>query len=326
MKNLKIGDHFRSIRKWLGARKKAISRGVARIIKKIRNIPKEAQKSYKVEQSKDLSVRIVKMAAFYAMPVSGIVYIFVFFPLTWINAKNMGFNPIDVLLFTHIAKILPSGRVLDIARFIYKHPHLPTLFSMGVMYGFACLFVPILFIFTKKKGLIELIVISNGLLCGYYFTYLAAAHFYGKIASNLGVFSNLSFIYVFFSYYLAFSLAEGLSRFGIKAKYDHFFMGTHGIWTGWILSRSFGLGTIVFTGFAFLLISFISMAVIEATLGNLIKWFLKGFPPTFKLWTAPSLSSLKHVKKKDFWTPYLIFIGLIVGFPLITFLILTILI
>lgn len=220
---------------------------------------------------------------------------------------------------------MPNESIFNLTNLLYKYHHWPTLFSFGILYGVVGLTLPILFLIIKIKNWIELIIMSNGLLMGYYFTHLIGTYVFGNGASYFGVFkfSHLNFAYVFCLYYIALGLIEVFSRYGTKAKYDHLFMGAHGICTGWILSRSFKEGSVIFSGLTFLVVSFISIILMEVTLGRLLKWIFGYALKSTESSSLRSLASIASFNTWDFWHPFLAFTGLIVGFPLISFVILS---
>jgi hypothetical protein len=269
----------------------------------------------------DLSINELDLAWFSSWAASGLLFMLIFIPLACISAVDHKLDPIDVIFFTHITKLLPNKSFLDLGNLLYKSHHWPTIFSFGAMYGFMGFVMPFLFLVIKKKGWIELIVMSNGLLLGYFFTNLVGSYVFKKEEANFGIFrfTYLNFTYILLLYYIASGLIELFSNHGIRAKFDHLFMGAYGICSGWILSRSFGKESILYTGLVFLIISFISITILELTLGRFCKWAFGVIPDSAKLWILPSLSSIKRIKSRDFWPPFFIFSGVYIGFPLISF-------
>jgi len=291
-----------------------------RLLEIIRYLPEEIAASEKEEYVNSSSC-IDDFAYISSIGASGLLFIVVFLPLTLVSAKAYELNPIDVLFFAHIPTLLPNESVFDLAYLLYKYHHWPTVFSFGVMYGFLGLaFFPIILL-IKRKGWIELIIMSNGLLMGYYFTHLIGSLILKNGANNLGFFktSYLNFTYILSLYFIASMLIEIFENYGMKAKFEHLFMGTHALFSGWILSRSFKEGSIIFTGFTFLVVSFISIIITEVTLGRFLNW---AFGPSLKSAESHRLISLpdkRNLRFKDFWIPFFVFSGLYLGFPFLCF-------
>jgi hypothetical protein len=229
------------------------------IVATARKIPDEMKISYE-EENKDR--RDTSGAVWpYSCLVGGALLTAVFLPLTCLSSIKCGLNPVDVILFTHTTVAFPGGKFSEVIQFIFGTPHLPTLFSMGLLYGLSGVLAPFILLHLDKKGIIELMVLSNGLLLGYELTYLVGK-WLGRITiPSRAAISNLNFMYILYLFVIALILIEKFGKMGIRAKFDHLFLGVHGILSGWILSKAFGMGSIAFTGMAFIIITFISIVI-----------------------------------------------------------------
>jgi hypothetical protein len=316
---------FRSIKKSIQTFALLKKRKTSLLIKRIKELQTRGARTEKREKKEDLSTSILSLAFISSMFVGGLLFVAIFLPLTLISAREYGLDPTDVIFFAHLMKILPNKGPLDLARLLYELHHLPTLFSFATLYGVSGLAIPFLLIVIKKKGWIELIIMSNGLYLGYIFTYIIASNILEYKENTLGInkLSRFSFAYVLILYYLASGLIELFSRHGMKSKFDHLFMGAYGICSAWILSKVFQKASVVFTGFIFLIVSFISISLLEISLGRFLKWIF-GAIPSSKLIPESPFSIIKKVKPSDFWTPFIVFTLVYIMFPFFSFIIFSI--
>ena len=104
---LNVRGFFRITKRRVQTIKTSIKGKISQHLKIIRNLPEEIayyeQKEQKADSNNILGLAFLSSSAF-----SGLLFIFIFAPLTWVSAKAYALNPIDVLLFAHIPELLQT--------------------------------------------------------------------------------------------------------------------------------------------------------------------------------------------------------------------------
>lgn len=251
--------------------------------------------------------------------VVGLLYIAIFLPLTlWSTATN-GLDFVDVLLFARLTEVSAGPDVLGQLKTLLNLSNPSNLFAFGVLYGVIAIIVLLMRISLRKEGWFEISVISNGLVGGYALT-IWIKHLLGPpLTSRLLFPSMYSFAYVYLLYYGLRTLLDVLSRWGIRAKYEHLIIGIQSIGTAWILSRVFGDQSFVFSGVTFFICTFVTASVYEATIGRLFKQMYKAIPDLRAKKVVPAMLSMAREHHPEFWTSLRVTTIIMAIFPFLAF-------
>jgi len=192
--------------------------------------------------------------------ITGFIYIAIFLPLTLRYATLNNLNIVETLTMVHIVKDSIGLNPLEKISLVFNITKPMYLFASGVLYGLLGILCMFLFLQLRKKKVIEVIIIANGLLIGY-----AVTIWINNLFSDTPVYlvSELSLAYIFILYYGLRILSDILTTTGIKAKYDDLFNGLNSLGAAWILSQIFGTQAVIFTGITFFVCVFITTSAIE---------------------------------------------------------------
>jgi len=249
--------------------------------------------------------------------VVSLVYLMIFLPLTIHVAMMHDLNVLDVLLFSHFSKmVLGSGILAQMAKWVSD----PMFFlPFGVLYGVSCFVFTLMSLSLRKKALVEVVIMSNGLLFGYALTVtFTALVFRQNISKNLMSWSQLRFVYVLATYYVLRSLTDIVAQWGIRAKYEYAIGGIQSIITAEILARMYGPEAVVFSGLVFFLCTFVMTSVFEATIGRVVKWLgaVLGEKP---MASGISLGKLIKSSPRGFWRETGVATLIFALFPILVF-------
>jgi len=232
----------------------------------------------------------------------GLLYIGIFLPLTLWSAITHRLDPVDILLFTRLTEAWTGLGVIERLNTVLNFPNPSYLFAFGVLFGIFYIIYASIRICLRKEGWLEISIMSNGLISGYALT-IWIKHLLGTpLTSRFLSSSMLSFAYVFALYYGLRTLLDVISRWGIRAKYEHLIKGIQSIGTAWILSRVFGDQSVVFSGMTFFICTFVTTSVFEATIGRLLKRMWKALPNFQTKLIVPVVLSMARERYPEFWT------------------------
>lgn len=234
--------------------------------------------------------------------VVGLLYMGIFLPLTLWSAVTHSLDPVNVLLFTRLTEASVGLGVLGQLNTLLNFSNPSYLFAFGVFYGVAGIIVTLMKISIRNEGWLEISIISSGLVSGYALT-IWIKHLLGApLTSRLLFSSGFSFAYVFILYYGLRTILDVISRWGIRAKYEHLIGGIQSIGTAWILSRVFGDQSVVFYGVTFFICTFVTTSIFEATIGRLIKRMYTALPDLRAKSIVPAMLSMAREHHPVFWT------------------------
>ncbi len=208
---------------------------------------------------------------------TGIFYMALFLPLSWYSAKQIGFDPIDIILFLHFPP-------LDNKFFSFLFPvwsnleARPILYAFGNLYGVTAIVLAFILLSLRINRLANLAIISNGLAGGYFLTIYLSGYIFRIIEIDLVTQRMLYFklAYIFLAYYIFEGMKNLITQEGLhRKKYETLFDGMYGITCTLLLIKGFG-GSIlsVLTGPLFLICSFLSSLLAEQTIGRVIYSFV----------------------------------------------------
>ncbi|MFQ5685595.1 MAG: hypothetical protein ACE5GV_02940 [Candidatus Scalindua sp.] len=152
--------------------------------------------------------------------MSGIVYIAIFFPLILHSSKQIGVNPLDILLFT---KYPP-----DIGDTFFNNifPEWPDpkarslVYAVGNLYGVIGIVGTFVIISVRIKRIMGFIITSNGLCFGYILTLYLSGNVFGII--DIDLFSkkmvNFRIAYVLLAFYMLECLKNSFKKKGLCRK------------------------------------------------------------------------------------------------------------
>ena len=232
--------------------------------RRTRGVISEVRKAVRADKRRQLTAPAIPVIAMeLAIPsfVTGIIYVAVFLPLAWISAQQAGIDPLGALLLQDAPTFWVHGSHLAFPPWGSVAAR-PALFAWGVLYGAIGLVAAAVLV---TGGLHRLVIASNGVFFGYFFTawtavqldILPAEAFDKKVLHfELG--------YVLLSYYMASALAIAFSRNELaRARYDFVFSGSQAIAAGWILGRGFGPYAPVFAGLLYTACTFVTLTICE---------------------------------------------------------------
>ena len=214
-------------------------------------------------------ISIIFCSLFFSLLLTGICYILIFFPLSWYSAIKIGINPIDLLLFTKLPGHLDNTILTHWLPLLMNNEARPFLYAWANLYGSIALIAVLMFVSLRRNGLINLCIIANGLLIGYYATLYLSGNLFG-ITYRM-VYLKLS--YLFLAYYIFDSVKNIFNNRArselYRKKYEIFFNGMYGIISTFILMKGFEKNTLsIMTGPIFLICFFIGIYISERIIGG----------------------------------------------------------
>lgn len=206
--------------------------------------------------------------------LSGIVYIAIFLPLILHSSKQIGVNPLDILLF---AKYSPDIGDLFFNRMFpeWSNPNARSLvYAVGNFYGVIGIVCTFMIVSVRKKGIIDFIITSNGLCSAYFLTLYLSGNVFGIIDIDLFSKKMVHFRigYILFAFYMLEFLKNLFKKKGLfRKKYEILTDGMFGMICTFILISGFSHSVIsILTGPIFLMCLFLTLFITEQTLGRFI--------------------------------------------------------
>jgi hypothetical protein len=206
--------------------------------------------------------------------LTGIVYVALFFPLSWYSSMQMGLDPIGIILFTYFpshlsdiffSQIPPAWSNLEVR---------PILYALGNLYGVVAIVSAFMLVSLRINGLPNLAIIATGLAGGYFLTIYLAENLFGIIKMDIPTKAMLFYklAYIFLAYYIFEGLKDLIQKKGLrKKKYEIVFDGLYGIVCTLFFIKGFGESIMsVLTGPLFLVCQFLTTSASEKTCGRVI--------------------------------------------------------
>jgi len=237
----------------------------------------EALYTYSIEEIEEGGIFIWSMAIGYFL--AGIVYVALFLPLSWYSSMQMGLDPIDMILFTHVPshlidnishQILPVWSNLEVR---------PILYALGNLYGVAAIVLAFMLVSLRINRLPNFAIIVTGLTGGYFLTIYLAGNLFGIINMDIPTKAMLIYklAYIFLAYYIFEGLKDLIHKRGLrKKKYEIVFDGLYGIVCTLLLIKGFGESVMsALAGPLFLVCQFLTTSVSEQTVGRVFFGFIE---------------------------------------------------
>lgn len=211
--------------------------------------------------------------------LSGIVYIAIFIPLILHSTKQIGVDPLDILLFAKSPPALGDVFFNNIFPQWSDPKARPLVYAAGNLYGVLGLVCTFMIICLRTKGIIIFIITSNGLCLGYILTLFISENILGIIEFDWFTKKMFHFriAYIMLTYYMFEFLKSLFNKKGLyRKKYDILMDGMFGIICAFIIIN--GLVTVqisILTGPIFLICLFVATFVTEQIFGRFIFGFIE---------------------------------------------------